>query len=327
MGIHDEFSFIKAITPKEKRREDVIVSIGDDAAIFRTEKNSDTIACTDTMVEDIHFKQETMEPFHIGFKALAANISDVAAMGGIPQYYLVSIAIPEKWSEESLMEIYKGMEHLAEKYNMDLIGGDTVSTFGPLVLNVTVIGSVENDRGIKRSSAKPGDVVFITGNIGDSAAGLHILLNEKANKNQLSPLVLKHQMPLPNVQAGQLLVKQDRVSLNDISDGAASEAIEIAEASHVDIILYKSQLPFSNDILTFGFDRALNWGLFGGEDYELIGTISQNSWEKVMAEFAKIKIKITKVGEVVEGSGKVFLQSEKRREQLLKQGYNHFGTR
>jgi thiamine-monophosphate kinase len=324
MGVKDEFAFIKAITPKNKQSEDIVVGIGDDAAIFRSVIGFDTIACTDTMVEGVHFKRETMDSFHIGYKAIAANISDIAAMGGIPLFYLVSIAIPKQWDETNLIEIYKGMEQLATEFEMNLIGGDTVSTSGPLVVNVTVIGKVECGKGIKRSHAKPGDVVFITGTTGDSAAGLHILLNEKTRNNDTDTLVQKHQMPKPNVKIGRILQHAKRVALNDISDGTASEAIEIAEASGVDLLLYEEHLPLSKEILSFGREQALRWGLFGGEDYELIGTIDTHSWNKIKNECDALSINITKVGEVLKGNGKAFLKTADKTEQLLKQGFNHF---
>ncbi|MBM7663317.1 thiamine-monophosphate kinase [Bacillus mesophilus] len=321
MSIHDEFEFIKQITPKHQLNSDVIVGIGDDAAIIRPYTGKDVIACTDTMVEEVHFSRITMSPFHIGYKALAANISDVAAMGGTPKFYLVSLVVPTSWSEEELVEIYKGMEELAQQYQMVLIGGDTVSTSGPLVVNVMVMGSILQDKSLKRSDALPGDLVFLTGTVGDSAAGLHILLNEKDSNEYL---VKRHQLPTPQGQAGILLSNLGRVALNDISDGVASEAIEIAEASQVDIELDASLIPLSAEILTFGHEQAINWALYGGEDYELIGTISSEKWSELERVFAQDDIKITKIGKVIRGSGNVSLKSGDSVKQLKKQGYNHF---
>jgi thiamine-monophosphate kinase len=324
MGIKDEFAFIQKISSKNSFVQDVIVGIGDDAAIIRPNINTDIIACKDTMVEGVHFKKETMSPFHIGYKALAANISDVAAMGGIPTFYLVSIVIPPSWEEDKLIEIYKGMEELANLHEMALIGGDTVSTKGPLVVTVTVLGKVEQGKGLKRSNAKPGDIIFLTGTVGDSAAGLHILLSDNNSNKNFDSLVKRHQQPTPQVEAGRILNRFSRVSANDISDGVASEAVEIAEASGVDLILDRHLLPLSKDILTFGVEQAYKWALFGGEDYELIGTTSFDNWEEVKLAFNYQNLTISKVGEVREGTGKVLLRTKDTTLELKKEGYNHF---
>ncbi|WP_456276972.1 thiamine-phosphate kinase [Bacillus sp. AK128] len=322
MSIHDEFEFIKKITPKQPLGSDVIVGIGDDAAVVRPSLNMDLIACTDTMVEDVHFSRKTMSPYHIGYKALAANISDVAAMGGSSSYYLVSLVVPPHWSEEELQEIYKGMDAIATANNTILIGGDTVSTRGPLVVSVTVLGRVEEGKSLKRSDAVPGDIVFITGTVGDSAAGLHIMLNDKDSNKYL---IERHQQPTPQAEAGKLLSHYfDRAAVNDISDGVASEAIEIAEASRVNIELLESLLPLSTEVITFGREQALQWALYGGEDYELIGTISPENWPKLVEQFMEKNIKVTKVGRVEAGTGKVFLKKEDSVVELRKQGYNHF---
>jgi thiamine-monophosphate kinase len=324
MSIKDEFEFIKSITPKQGLSKDVLVGIGDDAAVVRQYQGTDLIACTDTMVEGVHFKRETMSPLHIGYKALAANISDVAAMGGISSFYLVSVVVPKSWSESELIDIYKGMDTLAVQNDMVLIGGDTVSTKGPLVVNVTVLGRVEQGKCLKRSDAKPGDIVFITGTVGDSAAGLHILLSEKTNNESFHYLINRHRIPTPQSEAGGILNSFHRVSANDISDGVASEAREIAEASHVDLVINECLIPLSSEIMMFGREQAIKWALYGGEDYELIGTTSPDQWEEIKQKFKEAKLSISMVGEVHKGSGKVLLKTPEQVLELEKQGYNHF---
>ncbi len=153
----------------------LIKGIGDDAAVYRGSAEMNEVVCIDTMVEGVHFRQDTLSPFQIGKKALAINMSDLAAMGAIPRSYLVSIAVSPEWSEEKLTEIYRGMSALAKRYGMDLIGGDTVSARAGLTLTVTAIGQVEHGRMLLREYARPGDVVFVTGTVGRSAAGLNLL--------------------------------------------------------------------------------------------------------------------------------------------------------
>ncbi|MDM5197005.1 thiamine-phosphate kinase [Fictibacillus enclensis] len=325
--MRDEFEWIKTISPAGHRQSSVIQGIGDDAALVQG-SSWDQIVCLDTMVEGIHFTSETMTPYHVGYKSLAANISDIAAMGGVPLYYLVSIAIPSSWEEEGLSQVYKGMADLAEAYDMDLIGGDTVSTKGPLVLSVTVMGQVEPGRNLLRSNAKPGDVVFLSGPVGDSAGGLDLLLKRSLTgpfTAEEKQLVKAHQLPEPHVGPGRILAASDkRVSLNDISDGMASEANEIAEASGAVLTLFHDKLPRSPVLQMYPEDQQDQWIFFGGEDYKLIGTMSPDDFAQAEAACKKAGYTLTVIGEVSSGEPGVQLKKGSHVEPLLKAGYNHF---
>ncbi|MGO4890506.1 thiamine-phosphate kinase [Anaerobacillus sp. MEB173] len=326
--IKDEFEFIQSITPKKTFQSSLIKGIGDDAALFQGDNRFDEIVCMDTMVEGIHFASQTMRPYDIGYKVLASNISDIAAMGGVPTYYLVSIAIPPHWQVEDLRQIYNGMSDLARQYHVDLIGGDTVSTKDVLVITITVLGRVEGQRQLLRSNAKPDDVVFITGYVGESAAGLQLLLdNDKDyDYNELEQqLIRAHQTPIPQIKEGRILAgKEVRVSLNDISDGVASEAYEIAEASQVSIVLESDALPRSKALRLFSDEQQLKWILNGGEDFKLIGTVSAEQWESIKDDFAIQGLEIFKVGIVKEGPANVYLIQDGQTTRLNKAGYNHF---
>ncbi|MBE4906539.1 thiamine-phosphate kinase [Bacillus luteolus] len=327
MTIYDEFAFIDKIKPNKIHNQQLIAGIGDDAALVGLPQDRDQIICLDTMVEDVHFTTKTMSPNQIGHKALAVNISDIAAMGGIPAYYLVSIAIPKTWSQVDVEAIYEGMHKLSEAYQVDLIGGDTVFSPGPLMVSVTLIGYIEKGKKLLRSNARPGDVVFITGTVGDSAAGLDLLLKHGSNysyNNSETYLTERHQLPSPRVEIGCHLAILDRVSLNDISDGVASEANEIAKASNVDIHLDEQKLPLSNQLLHYSQERAMEYALFGGEDFELIGTTSATDWEVFQQQMVEQNILVTKVGSVVEGKGEVYLSTKGTLTLLEKRGYNHF---
>nr|WP_214484447.1 thiamine-phosphate kinase [Bacillus sp. SM2101] len=330
MSVIDEFSLINKIKPQVVNQSSLIMGIGDDAALVSSQDKFDQIICIDTMVEEVHFKRSTMKPYQIGFKALAANISDVAAMGGIPLYYLISIAIPKHWTEEDILVIYAGMNDLARNYDMDMIGGDTVSTNGPLVISVTVIGEVEKGKKLFRSNAKDGDIVFVTGTLGDSSAGLQLLLAKGIKYSyQLTEkeLVNKHQMPYPRVEIGRLLTCYNRVALNDISDGLASEANEIAEASNVSIYLEEGQIPLSKQIYDVCSNEAIIKALYGGEDYELIGTLPQSDWNHFEKECLKHNYKVTAIGQVKSGPSEVLLQTNDGKVKTIeKKGYNHFNN-
>src|SRR5699024_8531183 len=144
-----------------------------DAAVFR-QTHQDIVTAVDTFVEDIHFSKKTMQAYHVGYRVLAANLSDMAAMGAKPAYYLTSIVVPEHWSMGELSSIFKGMKSLASNYNIDLIGGDSVSG-EKLVISITVIGFVDKNKARFRHDAQAGDIVFVTGTLGDSQAGFYIL--------------------------------------------------------------------------------------------------------------------------------------------------------
>ncbi|MCH1627442.1 thiamine-phosphate kinase [Fredinandcohnia sp. SECRCQ15] len=324
--MQDEFDFIEQIKPKKIYQSSLIEGIGDDAALIHQKPEMEQIICMDTMVEGIHFTTATMSPYQIGYKALAVNISDIAAMGGIPTFYLVSIAIPKCWDEQELLSIYDGMAMLANKYKMDLIGGDTVSTADCLTITVTVIGEIEKDKHLLRSNAKPGDIVFVTGTVGDSAAGLDVLLHneDKVFSETEKILVYKHQFPQPRVEIGRMLAALPRVSLNDISDGIASEANEIAKASQVVFSIDEDCLPLSKAIREYNNSRSIEWALYGGEDFELIGTMPKSDWENIYKQCDEKGFIITKIGTVSEGPQKVLLNKKDKSYILDKKGYNHF---
>lgn len=327
MPVSDEFEFIKIIQPTKLMQASLLVGIGDDAALYESVPAMDQIVCLDTMQEGVHFLRDTMAPYDIGYKGLASNISDIAAMGGVPLFYLVSISIPEHWDEEELKEIYRGMAELAMLYNMDLIGGDTVASKHDLTLSITVIGMVEKGKRLLRSNARPGDIVFVSGCPGESAAGLFLLqAGQVAAYNEYEQyLVKRHQRPEPRVELGRKLVTLERVALNDISDGLASELNEIAEASNVQIVINRANLPKSEYLAIFDEQQQLQWMMVGGEDYELVGTMPVTDWER-LDEDTLHKYRLTRIGFVKEGAPSVYIEDKDGLVLLKKKGFNHFGT-
>ena len=328
----------------------VVLGIGDDAAVVEAAEEPAAawqwVLAVDTMVETVHFNDRTMTETDIGFKALAANVSDIAAMGGLPRHALVSVSVPTSWGPERMRRLYDGLYSCAERYGVAVIGGDTTSSPQHLVISVTVVGSVESGRAIRRSGAKPGHLVFLTGPVGLSAAGLHGLLRGSApvgegerDRRKAAPeaLVRAHRRPAPSVRAGRLLQQRGTcTSLNDVSDGLASEAWEIAEASGVRLVLRDRELPRSGTLMSYAADAGcdpLEWMLYGGEDYVLLGTIEAADAEAAKEAFAAEGLPFYIVGEVEEGSPDVELiaslpaaggNSMERRRQVPKRGYNHF---
>jgi thiamine-monophosphate kinase len=211
---------------------------------------------------------------------------------------------------------------------MDLLGGDTVSTADKLTITVTVIGEVEPNVLTLRSNARDGDIVFVTGNIGDSSAGLAVLLDQVAieDKKNKNYLINRHKKPIPQVKVGRLIAKLERASLNDISDGLASELHEIADASQLGIEINEIDLPVSSELLLLkNFNDINKWILFGGEDFELVGTTSIESWTELKQACDEQMIKITKIGLVTCSHSGVLLKRENQEViKLEKSGYNHF---
>lgn len=354
MGVKDEFALIRLLNrPRQAEpaagsgESGVVVGIGDDAAVLRPNDGVDLVVTCDTMVESTHFKPETMTHADIGYKAMTSNLSDIAAMGGVPRWAVVALAVPKGYSPEALLELYDGLYACASRYDTAVVGGDTTLSPAGLTITVTVIGEASRGRALLRSSAKPGDAVFVTGPLGDSAAGLHALLarGEPAGGTELLPesvrsLAQAHRRPEPRLAAGRLLAASElegRLSLNDISDGLASEAWELAEMSGVRIRLYRERIPISAALVDYaasvGVD-PLEWALYGGEDYELVGTARPEAAEGLSRMFAQSGMSLYWIGEVLEaeaedandqgGVGVLLETADGCETPIGKKGYNHF---
>lgn len=331
----DEFELIRNWTERRQPPDlaaaaGVIVGIGDDAAVVADSPGYELLLAVDTMVEEVHFNAQTMTESDVGFKALAANVSDIAAMGGLPRHALVAVSVPPAWTPDRMRRLYDGLYECAERYGVTVVGGDTTSSPAQLVVTVTLTGTVPPGRAITRSGAKPGQLVFLTGPIGLSAAGLHGLTTFVDHVEEVpAALVQAHRRPAPSVRAGVLLMENGLAqSLNDISDGLASEAWEIAEASGVTLILRKEDLPLAGSLSGFaGRCRIdyLDWMLYGGEDYVLLGTAERSREDELRAAFQAAGLPLFVIGETTEGAPGVWLEEAGgKRKRLEKRGYNHF---
>ncbi|MEI7026476.1 thiamine-phosphate kinase [Paenibacillus sp. y28] len=347
----------------------VTVGIGDDAAVVRHRSGWELVLSCDAMVETVHFRPDTMRAADVGFKAMASNISDMAAMGAVPRYALVTLCKPPHIPVAWLEALYNGLYECASRYGVAIVGGDTTSTPGSFVVSVTVTGEVEAGRALLRSGAQPGQAVFTTGYLGCSAAGLHGLLKQgrilepelwpatgeeaagskglsqeealvdpiggagpepgEAPAPALHELIREHQRPLPQVEAGRLLAQSGLCgALNDISDGLASEAWEIAEASGIGLVLEEASLPVHPGLAAYALQAGLDpldWILYGGEDYQLVGTVLQEHADKLRELFEAAGLPFHLIGRTVEGPAALTLiRSDGRRQNVPKRGYNHF---
>ena len=305
----------------------VVVGIGDDAAVLLPAPRQLQLLTTDMLVESVHFDLTTTTPWQLGYKAVAVNLSDIAAMGGIPRHAVTSIALPPKTPTEFVINLYKGMKEICREYGVNIVGGDTVSSPAGLVINVTVAGEVEPANLVRRSGAQPGDVVAVSGFLGNSAAGLELLKVDAWEDFEFAwPLVTAHLTPRPQVKIGQLVAAAGATSMDDISDGLASEAHEIAKASQVGIKLYADQIPLAAELKEAAFilkKAALDYALYGGEDFQLVFTMESSNFRALMA--AHPDLPLVRIGEVVAAEEGVTLVDQAGNAAVLEaRGYNHF---
>lgn len=318
-----EFGLIQSITHDLIYRPELVkLGAGDDGAVYTVPTGYDQVISTDTMVEGIHFLEKTMHPYDVGYKLCASNFSDMAAMGAEPIGFVISAALPASLSCDWVELCYMGIRHCCEEYRVNLLGGDVTGSPKGIILTGTVVGMVPEDQAVKRSGAKVGDLVFVTGTIGDSAAGLAALM--KGNAREYPLLVSHHRRPKPQIALGTLLREAGASSLNDISDGLSREANEIAKASGVVLEIVEDKIPLCLETKWLGKELRKNpylWAWNGGEDYQLVGTISLENYEKV-----RDNKDITLIGQVVEASDTpgVYAVSHGKKVKVAAHGYDHF---
>lgn len=329
----DEFKVIEniiRITDDMDIPDDVVISNGDDCFGFNF--SGTLITTTDTMVDGIHFLVEKFSPYDIGVKSALSNISDISAMGGIPLYALVSLIIPPFFELEFILDVYKGMKDVFSKYNI-YIGGGNISRGRDFTITLMLIGKVEG-KAITRSGAKPGDLIFVSGSIGDSSLGLEILL-KKGKGPHLSEiesyLVSRHINPSPRVELAQSLVGV-ATSCIDISDGFIQDLEHILESSGVGAQVFLEKIPTSSEYSVYisrekTYDNLVEffkYPLAGGEDYELIFTVSPDFRDKVVEVSKNYNVRITEVG-VITNSGVLELKYfDQKIDPKKYMGWKHF---
>ena len=273
------------------------LGIGDDTAAWRGNQKLQ-LATADTLVEGTHFNLATANWRNLGFKSLAINLSDIAAMGGVPQYALVAMALPATLTTDNIIEFYEGMDSLADQFKVTIAGGNMA--FSQLsVITVTVTGYSNHDIPLLRSAAKPGDEIAITGYPGLSSAGLYTLNNQMTLPPDAATLLIdKHSKPVPRIVEGQMLRRHGINTAIDISDGLISDLYHICEASKVSAAIYANSIPV-HSILTTYFPEYMTMVLHGGEDYELLFTGRHEQIEELKRI---LDCPITVIGNIVEES-------------------------
>lgn len=282
-----EFDLIKQILSAFKQNSDkILVSAGDDCAIIRGSSDTMTLITTDMLVEDVHFRIATSPGHLLGRKSMAVNLSDIAAMGGTPESCFLSIGKPSNLDNSYFNAVISGMAEICDEYSVVLAGGDTTSSPGPLIINLSVTGSAADGNYKLRTGAEAGDIVQISGKLGGSAAGLKILEQFPNKKDEYPSLVAAHLDPSPRIHLGQFLANQPCVhAMIDLSDGLLQDLGHIVKQSQCGASLDGGSIPLFSEALKFyngDTSAALKDAVTGGEDYELCWTVSRKDAEDLL---------------------------------------------
>src|SRR5215813_4648612 len=307
--MRSEFDFINSI--RKRVSSSVVTGIGDDAAVFRTNSGKETVVSVDLLIEDIDFRRTTTPPYLLGHKALAVSLSDLAAMGSRPLSALVSIGVPEDiWQTDFVDRMYDGWLDLANRYGVQLIGGDTSRAHEHIVIDSIAIGECSAGLAVKRTGASAGDQVFVTGSLGAAAAGLRLIergahLAEQnladEDSQKLDHVLLRQLRPEPRVGWGIVLGEERFAgSMIDLSDGLSSDLNHLCAASNVGASIDASLLPIDERVVELCGRRALDplqLALHGGEDFELLFTVKRENVARLSRRVDGVELK--RIGEVM----------------------------
>jgi len=312
-----EFELIDRFFRRPSRRSDVLLGVGDDAALLEPPAGCALVAATDTLVEGRHFLAGAPGR-SVGHHALAVNLSDLAAMGADPAWALLSLSLPEV-REDWLEDFALGFYALADSHGVELVGGDTVR--GPLVVTVEVLGFVEPALALRRSGARPGDVLFVSGWPGESAAGLAMLRGGVPMESR-DPLVLRYMYAQPRIELGRALRGRASAAM-DVSDGLLGDLGKLCAASGVGARIDLDALPISDRLLAaHGREASERMVLLGGDDYELLFTLPAAGADRRQAELTR-DFPVTRIGEI-EAGHEVLCERDGRVIEVTGGGYDHF---
>jgi thiamine-monophosphate kinase len=325
-----EFGLIAMISKYFKQNlKPGMTGIGDDCAIIPINNEHALLITTDMLIEDQHFIKERITPFELGYKSIAVNLSDIAAMGGTPEYAFLSVGIPQSIEIKWLDEFFRGIKNLCDSSETYLLGGDTTRSESKLIINIAVTGRIRMDKIKRRSTAKPGDIICVTDFIGDSGGGLKALLNNLPIEKDVKYLVNCHHMPVPRLQEGQWLSDFPGVhAMIDISDGIESDIHRIMESSGVGAEINLEEIPVSEALQRMS--EKYNWNKYeiavcGGEDYCLMLTIEKHQFEYIKNNFTlRFNKPLYPVGKITAKKGTLNFKLKSKKTDIIKHGFDHF---
>ena len=332
-----EFGLIERLTADlVPVHESTIVGVGDDAAVLRPDSEHDLLVSTDLLVEGVHFDLAYVPLQHLGYKAAVVNFSDIVAMGGTPTQLTVGLAVSSRFPVEALDEVYAGIRRACTQYGVDLVGGDTTSSPSGLTLAVTVLGQVAKGGAVRRSGAQATDLIVVSGDLGGAYMGLQVLEREKAtflaNPN-LQPDLSEYQYPIerqlkPEARKDivELLKELDvtPTSMMDVSDGLSSELLHLTKASGLGCVVFEDKLPIDPAVLRtceeFGI-HPVTAVMNGGEDYELVFTVSLADYDKI-----KGNPSMTPIGHMTASAGAYLVNQGGTHVPLSARGWKAFSA-
>jgi thiamine-monophosphate kinase len=318
-----EFELIQRyFSRKGQPQADVALGIGDDAALLNPPAEQQLVIAIDTLVQGVHFPANT-SPYDIGWKALAVNLSDLAAMGAEPAWFTLALTLPES-SETWLTEFSAGLFELANQYGLSLVGGDT--TRGPLTVTVQIAGYVPTGQALLRAGAGPGDRIFVTGSLGDATLALQLLADQLPETVQDYPDLLKHlNQPQPRIEEGRALRGIASCAI-DISDGLLADLQHMLDASDTGAEIYLQQIPYSTQVqqLLNQYPDIRNSLLGGGDDYELCFCVSPDKLKRLEQIAANNQFQFTEIGQICETKGLRCLDAAGQAVEIDTRGYIHF---
>jgi thiamine-monophosphate kinase len=290
----------------------VAASIGDDCAVLRPPKNHEILVTTDFSLESVHFRREWHSPEVVGHRCLTRGLSDIASMGGQPIAAFLSLALPKDLPQKWADRFFRGFLALANRHKVTLAGGDIAQSSSGVLADIVVIGSVPRGKAVLRSTARPGDLIYVTGELGGSAAALHELMHGQKPNARKDP---RHFSPEPRLRVGQFLREKNlATAMIDLSDGLSTDLTHICEESGVGAKISAAAIPRA--------ENSLDLALHGGEDYELLFTAAKKA--KIPKSLAGVPI--TRIGEITRERKLILLHGKNLASQLKPQGWEHFSS-
>lgn len=325
-----EFGLIERIRGRRSiQDEDLVVGIGDDCAVVRRGPVLEVLT-TDCLVGGTHFEEGWLDMNDVGWKALAVNVSDVAAVGGLPRHALVTLFLPEGFSAKQVDDLYNGMEECGDVMGVSVVGGDIVRTVGPFAISVTLSGVCERDQLVLRSGARQHDIIVVTGTLGQASVGMRLLREGwSSGEAPAEECVKRFRRPVPRLNEARTIVQTLLPSsMIDISDGLLSDLWHIMDSSGVGAVLDADCIPVGDCVMDyFEGDReeALSQAMAGGEDYELLFTINSRR-EGELAEVGRgLGVDLTPIGKITAKGRGVKLAGDGSERELGRAGFDHFG--
>lgn len=328
-GLIDRLARSLAVSPVAPAAGSVELAIGDDASVLRFPAGTELVATADALIEEVHFRRDWSRPEDIGWKSLAVNVSDLAAMGARPLAALVTIALPAEVPVRWVDRYYQGLRECAAEYGCPIAGGDTVRSPHHIALSITAFGSVAAGRAVRRSGARVGDLLCVTGVLGDSGAGLELLRQGRGKSRKYAELLERHCRPRARAAAGSALAEAGLpTAMMDLSDGLGSDLGHLTRASGVGACVETERLPISDPARQAARELGLDpvrWALFGGEDYELLFTVPPARFAEVPPTLGPLGVVATIVGEITP-EGLTVRTEDGREAPLRAEGFAHFAT-